>query len=329
MAVGTKTDFIIYPEQFWGGAVETLQQNAEVFNENSVGAMRMVTLAHLGDYNKESFLKSTAGLVARRDVTSTAGVTAAKLVAGELVGVKMNRRLGPVDQTRDAFRKIGVDPKEFSMMLGAQAGVAIAVDYCDVAIKAVRAAISQQGTALQYNATADTLKTANHTALVGGLALFGDRSNRIIAFVMHSKPYFDLVKQSIADKITNVADVVIYSGTPATLGKPTLVTDSASLVTLVAGSPTQTTYDILGLSEGAVEVHESEERDILSQPQTGLENLVDRIQGEYAFNLKIKGCAYDTAQGANPTDTIVSTNATWIKQVADQKEMPGVRITVN
>jgi hypothetical protein len=78
-----------------------------------------------------------------------------------------------------------------------------------------------------------------------------------------------------------------------------------------------------------VEVHESEERDILSQPQTGLENLVDRIQGEYAFNLKIKGCAYDTAQGANPTDTIVSTNATWIKQVADQKEMPGVRITVN
>jgi hypothetical protein len=95
---------------------------------NSVGAMRMVTLAHLGDYNKESFLKSTAGLVARRDVTSTAGVTAAKLVAGELVGVKMNRRLGPVDQTRDAFRKIGVDPKEFSMMLGAQAGVAIAVD---------------------------------------------------------------------------------------------------------------------------------------------------------------------------------------------------------
>jgi hypothetical protein len=120
--------------------------------------------------------------------------------------------------------------------------------------------------------------------------------------------------------------VTVYSGNVATLGKPTVVVDSAYLVNLVAGSPALTTYNTLLLTEDAVEIAESEEKDILSQPQTGLENLVDRIQGEYAFNVRVKGCAYDTAQGANPTDTIIGTPATWIMRVADMKEMPGVII---
>jgi hypothetical protein len=77
--------------------------------------------------------------------------------------------------------------------------------------------------------------------------------------------------------------------------------DSPNLFTTGSSA---TTYDVLGLVENSVEVAESEERDIISQPVTGLENLVDRIQGEYAFNLRVKGCAYDTAQGANPLDCL-------------------------
>jgi hypothetical protein len=197
MAVGTKSDFIIYSSQFWGGAVETLQQNTEALNGASLNTMRLVTRSILGEYEKESFLKSTTGLVSRRDVTSTSAVTAGKLTQGELAGVKMNRRLGPVDQTRDSFRKIGVDPKEFSFLLGQQAGVAIAVDYVDVSIKAAVAAIANQGASLTYDATADTLKTMNHAALVGGQSKFGDRASRLLCYVMHSKPYFNLVTQSL------------------------------------------------------------------------------------------------------------------------------------
>lgn len=283
----------------------------------------MVTRSILGDYEKESFLKSTAALVSRRDVTVNTAVTSGKLVAGEFAGVKVNRRLGPVDQNRDSFRKIGVDPKEFSTMLGEQAGVAIAVDYINVALESVTAAIRNQAATLQYDATGDAIPTMNHTALVNSMAKFGDKASRLLAFVMHSKPYFNLVTQQLADKIVNVADVTVYNGTAATLGKPTVVIDSPMLVTLTAGSPLLTTYATLCLTENAIEISESEERDILSQPQTGLENLVDRIQGEYAFNVRVKGCAYDTAQGVNPTDTILATAATWLMQVADIKEMPG------
>ncbi len=326
MGIGTKTDFVIYSAQFWGGVVETLQQNTEAFNQASMGALRLVTRSILGDFERESFLKSTANLISRRDPTSVSSVTDNKLVAGEMAGVKVNRRLGPATQSRDAFRKIGVSPEQFSYMLGVQAGPAIAKDYIDIAIGAVRAAISNAGSSLQYDATQDTLKTLNHEALVGGMSKFGDRSARLVCFVSHSKPYFDLMKQQIVDKLFEVAGATVYSGTIATFGKPVVVLDSPSLYTTTS---TGTTYDVLALVENAVEVAESEERDIISQPVTGLENLVDRIQGEYAFNLRVKGCAYDTTQGANPTDTIIMTPASWMQVVEDVKEMPGTRVTVD
>jgi Major capsid protein 13-like len=326
MSIGTAANFVIYPAQFWGGVVETLQQNTEAFNAASNNSLRLVTRQILGDYERESFLKSTASLIAHRNTTSTSTVSDINLAAGEMIGVKINRRLGPVTQTRDSFRKIGVSPDEFSFMLGQQAGPAIAIDYINLAVGAVRAAIQNQGSSLQYDATADTLKTLNHTAIVGGLSKFGDRASRITAFVTHSKPYFDLMKQQIADKLFEVAGATVYAGTIATFGKPVVVVDTPSIFTV--GSSTNS-YDFLGLVENAVEVAESEERDIISQPVTGQENLVDRIQGEYAFNLRVKGCEYDTTQGINPADSVLYTAATWIKVVADQKEMPGVRITIN
>jgi hypothetical protein len=326
MAIGTKTDFVIYNAQFWGGVVETLQQNTDAFNGASLNTLRLVTRGIKGEYEKEAFLKSTASLITRRDPTAVTSVTDAKLTMGEFIGVKVNRRIGPVAETLDAFKKVAIDPAEFSVLLGQQTGVAIAVDYINAAIRSVRAGIQGAGTSLQYDATADTLKTANHAALVAGLSKFGDRASRLIAFVMHSKNYFDLVKQSLSDKIVNVADVTVYSGNVATLGKPCIVVDSTDLFT--TNGTAATVYDILALTENAVELAESEQRDIISQPVTGLENLVMRIQGEYAFNLKVKGCQWDTTNGGvNPTDTALALSTNWDQIVADVKEMAGVRIS--
>lgn len=325
MAIGTKSDFIIYNAQFWGGVVETLQQNTEAFNAASSNALRLVTRDILGEYERESFMKSTASLISHRDVTSTSTATDGKLQAGELIGVKVNKKIGPISQSRDAFRKIGVSSEEFSTALGLQVGPAIAIDYINLAVGSVRAAI-QAVNALQYDATADTLKTTNHTALVGGMSKLGDRAARIVCWVMHSKNYFDLMKQQIADKLYEVAGATVYAGTIATFGKPVVVIDSPNLFTTGSSA---TTYDVLGLVENAVEVAESEERDIISQPITGLENLVDRIQGEYAFNLRVKGCAWNTGGGGvNPLDSALFTSSNWTQVVADVKEMPGVRITV-
>jgi len=323
---GTQANFVIYPTQFWSGVVETVQQNAEGFNAASNNSLRLVTRAILGDYERESFLKSTSGLVQFRNTASTAGLSDIVLNQGEMIGVKLNRTLGPVAQDRNSFRKMGLAPDEFSFLLGQQFGPEIAVDYVNTALGAVRAAIQSAGAALQYDATADTLKTLNHTAMIGGMSKFGDRASRIVCWLTHSKPYYDLMKQQVADKLFEVAGATVYSGTLATFGKPVVVSDSPNLYTV--GSTT-TSYDLLGLVEGACEVAESEERDIISQPITGQANLADRIQGEYAFNLKVKGWQYTTSNGINPTNTILNTPSTWTQIVADIKETAGIRVTTN
>lgn len=326
MAIGKGSDFKIYQEEFFGGMSEVLEQNANGFNAASAGALRLVPRRLKGEYEKESFIKSISGLVSRRDVTSVSSATDLGMTQGEIVGVKINRKIGPVANTLDSFRKIARDPQEFSFLLGQQWGQAVAVDYINTAISAVEAALSGVA-ALNYDATGETIKTLTHSHLVNGMAKMGDAANRITCWVMHSKNYFDLVNQSIADKVFEVAGATIYSGSVPTLGKPVLVTDSAALWDL-NGSATDT-YNVLGLVDGAVEIAESEDREIVSDLVTGLENLVLRIQGEYAFNLRVNGFAWDvTNGGANPTDTAIGTSTNWDQAYTDVKALAGVRVKV-
>lgn len=328
MAIGKASDFVVYPEQFFGGVVEELQQNADGFNAASSGCIRLVTSMKQGHYENESFFKQLTSLVSRRDITSVSAATDTPLTQGEMIRVKLNRKIGPVAQTLDAFRKISLDPQEMSFILGQQTGKAIALDYLNTALKALDAATAGVA-ALCFDASGQTSPddaNLNHTNLVRSMAKFGDASNRITAWVMHSKPFFDLMENSIADKIFQVANVTIYNGTVATFGRPVIVTDSSSLVTTTSAS---TKYHIHGLTENAVVVEESEERQIASDLITGLENLVMRIQGEYAFNLGVKGFAWDTTNGAsNPTDSAIGTSSNWDKVASDNKNLAGVRLTV-
>ncbi len=326
MAIGKASDFVVYPEQFFGGVVEELQQNADGFNAASNNCIRLVTSMKKGHYENESFFKSISTLVSRRDITSVSSATDAALTQGELVRVKLNRKIGPVAQTLDAFRKISLDPAEMSFILGQQTGKAIALDYLNTALTALDAALSGVA-AVNYDASSNSSPdrtTLDHTNLVRTMAKFGDASNRLVAWVMHSKPFFDLMEASVADKIFQVANVTIYSGTVATFGRPVIVTDSSAMLTTTSSG---TTYHIHGLTENAVVVEESEDRQIASDLITGLENLVMRIQGEYAFNLGIKGFAWDSANGSsNPTTSAVGTASNWDKAVTDNKQLAGVRL---
>lgn len=313
MAIGTKTSFKIYDEQFFGGMIEVIEQNADAFNAASANTIQLQPARMIGDFNKESFIQNISNLITRRDITSVAAATDLAIQQGENVRVKINRKIGPVAQTIDAFRKIGqtVNNQELSFLLGAQVGKAITVDYINTAVNAAVAALSGQTAALyDYSATG----TINHAAMVAAMGKRGDRAGDLAAWVMHSKVYFDLMGQSIADKVFDVASATIYNGTVATFGRPTVVIDAPSM--FVSGTPNK--YWSLSLVPGGVTVQESEQRDIINDVVTGLENLVIRMQGEYAFNLGIKGFTWDvTNGGANPTDTAIGTSSNWDKTSTD------------
>lgn len=328
MAIGVASDFQIYDEQIQGGLTETLVQQSQAFNAASNNAIRLVAGASRGDYRREAFAKSITSLVARRDTTAVTAATDLAVSQDSFIAVKVNRRIGPVAQTLDSFRKIGsqANVDSLSFMIGAQVAKAIQVDQLNTALTS---AVSAFGGVTSTNGyTVPTNGTLATNALIEGLAVMGDAANRVVCWVMHSKAYFDLVKEQITQKIEGVSNLSVATATPVTCNRPVLVVDSDALaVTTGSGSAAVTDYMTLGLVEDAVVLEDSEEAAIHADLVTGLENLVVRLQGEFAYTVGVRGFAWDVSNGgANPTNTALGTSTNWDKVATSAKDLCGVRI---
>lgn len=324
MAIGTKSDFVIYDREFFSGMNEVLQQYTNVFNEGSNGAIRLVTQDIRGDFERQSFMKRiTDGTISHRDISSTSTVTPGRMEQGELTSPKVNRRIGPHSNTIDSWKKIEEDPQMFSFFYGQQVAEDVAADWLNTVIRCGVAAIETESD-MMYDATGESggIKTEYFAR---ALKRMGDRAQRVRAWVMHSNTFYDLVENQTVEKVTNVADVVIYGGIPGSYDRPIIVTDSTALVD---ADPYGDSYRVLGLTDDALTCTQSEEQDIYSEVELGRENLVMTIQGEYAFNARVKGFDY-TGSAANPDDDALASGANWSFEMHDRKLGPGVELLVN
>lgn len=322
-ASGRLPEGLIYPELLHGGMVETLVQNTDAFNAASGNTIRLVTARRRGDFAQESFIKNVSNIVNRRGVAGSPEnptVTSNPVPMDEFISVKLNRRIGPIDQTLDSFRKLGENAnlEVLNLKLGGQIAKAIQVEQLDAGLTAVVAAITAQGSlTLALTSPETDLST---TKLVNGLALFGDAGSRVRLWVMHSKPFYDLVQDQIGLNIDGISNFNIANAAPVTLNRPVLVTDSAALVN---GS----TYTTLGLTEDAVVMEDSEEESMFGDLITGKDNLVVRLQGEFAYNTKVKGTAWDVANGGvNPDNTALGTGSNWDSVMDNVKDLAGIAI---
>lgn len=325
---GRLPEGIIYPDLVHSGMVETLVQNTDAFNEASRGAIRLVTARRMGDFAQESFFKNVTNLVRRRTVNASPdnpAVASNPVPVEEAISVKLNRGIGPVDQTFDAFRKLGQDPdlEVLSLLLGEQTAKAVQIDQLDAGLNALVGAITNQPLVfLDSGSPQVTLTTA---LLVSTLAQMGDAANRVIMWVMHSSPFFALVQNQITANIDGISNFNVATATPVTLNRPVLVTDSASLI--VGQSPVPNEYITLGLVENAAVLEDSEEELIYTDVVTGNENIVARMQGEFAYNVSIKGFKWDVANGGiNPTDATLGTGTNWDSIMDSFKDFAGVAI---
>ena len=319
MAITLIGDYKIYQEEFNSGMYEKEAQMIDLFNAASAGSLVLTTSRKRGEYEKNSFFKKLANSITRRDLTSTAAATSLKLEQGEFVNVKLNKKFGPIDSTYEPSRMQGDNPEAmFSFILGQEFAEAKVTNQVNTLIKALVAGITNVGTTLAYDGSAGT---PSATGLAKILRLLGDRSEDIVAWVMHSKSYFDLMEQHITDKVFEVAGVTINMGTVATLGKPTIVTDSPDLINLV---PAPDEYQILGLQAGAAVAEDQDDGKMLLDIVSGLEQLVMRMQGEFNYNIGLKGFAWDILNGAsNPTDAAIGTGTNWDQAVTSIKDLPG------
>lgn len=325
MAAGDLDQMVVYEEQFYLGAFEVLEREVNAFNAASNNCIRLVLDAHRGQFEQESFFKLPTSFITHRDPTVTTAVTPTSLVQDELVRPKINKKIH-VQNTIDSFRKIGRDPAEMAFILGQQSATSIAAQYIESAMSALIGTfkVAAVQTALTVDSTTDDLDT---TDLVDALAKRGDKSSDVALWVMHSKVYYDLVKNQINQKIDGVSDFNIFSGMPVTLNRPVLVIDSPALFN--AGSSTASSADdvyyTFGLAPGAVTVKESEDRFLFVDTVTGIENTSLLWIAEFAYDIGVAGMKFSTGT-TNPTDANLATNTNWTQAATDTKSLPGVAV---
>ena len=328
MAYGVHSDFTLYNREFAGAQAEVTAQNLNVLNGASGGAITLDSERHVGYYDKTTFLPRLTSITARRDQTSTSAQTDTAPGNSEIVKIKLFRKFKPVAMALGAWQTMfgTSDPAAFSYLMGRWYQSEKLSSIVNLGIVAVEAALEGQAN-LVYDATGQSTKTLTPTHLASGLQLMGDQAQRIVTWVLHSKPDNNLLKQAIADKVVNIADLAIRAGTTPYLGRRSVVTDAAAL-TDANGSLTDT-YNVLGLVPGAVMLSESEAETIAFQQVTGYENIFYRFQAEYSLTIGLKGFTWDVSSGGtNPTDANLGTTTNWDKIATSDKDLCGVRIKV-
>lgn len=319
MATSLAGDFKVYNEQFQGGFIETLQQATDL-NGQAAQAIRIVNRLIQGHYEQEAFTDQVV-TVSERDITDDSSLDDVKLTQDEFVGVKKNWRIGPYAAALDAYYKTGRSPDAMPFEIGTQAAKASIVDQLNTAIGATRAALENYGATVYHDASG----TITTNDLIDTLAKAGDVAGNIALWVMHSKQYFDLLKNQVTNAIYRANGVSIMQGMPATLDRPVLVTDSVDLIEDDGISSGVDEYHVLGLYSGAIEIAISEAPRVFIEQVTGYTNLKLRWQAEGAYNLKLRGFQWDITNGqASPTNAELKTGSNWDAVVADRKLLAGV-----
>jgi len=328
MATGViGTDVGEFAENFSLGEMEVIAQNIAAMNQAG-GMFRLLDRRVKGPYVYNNVRRRYSGGVTRRDPASTSAATKIPVQATSDTRVKVKRKWGPFENTKDAWHEMiseqGGSIEGLAQSKGAEAAEDQVQDWLNTGLRACRSALVNQADNLY---TVPSSGTLDSSGMIKGAATFGDAfMSRIVGFIGHSKPFFDLMEdQAVTLKTTGISDVALAEASVRTLGKPFVVTDSDSLsVTTGTGTAAVTTYYTLALVQGGIIMDNSRPLDVEIDTTLGGENMLVTLQGEFDFNVGLKGFEWDvTNGGANPTDTAIGTGTNWDKTGTNKKDLSG------
>lgn len=310
----------VFNDYMYTSATETIQQQIELFNAATRGAIVLRNDDPDGDFDYETFFQSISGIVTNRDAYTQSDLTPVDLAMGEMISVKIGGGTKAVRYQPQQFDWINRNQEEAGMVFGEQVAAGIMQYMLNSGISAAVGAIGAN-TTLVHTATAGT--KANLTSLNAGARLFGDRASRIAAWVMHSKSLHDLYDQSLtnANRLFTFGDIQVFDDG---FGRPLVMTDSPALVNT---TPTPDTYTQLGLVPGAILVEDNRDYRAYADENMLKANTEHYLKAEFSFNLGLKGYAWDTASGGkSPNDTAIGTGTNWDKYATDNKDTMGVMV---
>lgn len=315
------SDLAVYSEYAYSSMTEVLRQKIDLFNTATGGAIQLRAAAHQGDYSDVAFFAKISGLVRRRDAYGSGNVSEKNMAHLVDTMVKVAAGTPPVRLDPGQFKWIQQNPEVAGAALGQQLAVDTLADMLNTGLGATYAALSAQS-AVVHNATGltapeDTMSFGN---LNNGQAKFGDQASTISAWVMHSKPMFDLYGKNL----TNSASLFTYGNINVMrdpFGKLLVMTDSQNLV--ITGAPNN--YASLGLVPGGVIIDQNNDFTANEEAKNGGENIIRTYQAEWSYNVGVKGFAWDKANGGkSPNDAALLTSTNWDKYATSHKDLAGV-----
>lgn len=315
------SDMQVFNQYFMPATIETLAQMVDKFNAASGGAIVLSTEGFDGDFIQESFFRSIHSAQRRVDrYAALATQSPTDLTQDVNVGVKVAGGFGPIRYEPSQLTWLRKPTAEGIEVASRNFAEALMRDQLNTGIAASVAAISNQASA-KNDITAGTNAVITYAAINDGHALFGDRSNDIVANVMTGSMYHKLIGQNLVNstRLFQAQGVTVVD----ILGKVVVVTDAPALS--VTGTPGSDI--VLGLTPNAVVVHDA--GDVVSNISTdnGNTRIVTTMQVDYSFGVRLKGYKWDIANGGkSPTDAELATGTNWDLAATDIKNTAGVVI---
>jgi hypothetical protein len=314
-------DFEVFTDFTYTTATEILQQQLDMFNAATNGALILQPGNNRGDFVDKTMYAKIADLVRRRNVYGNGSISDKELEMLLNTSVKVAAGTPPVRLDPAWWRWIGENPDQAGVVYGTQLAVDMAADMLNTAIRAAVAAMVNDEAVIENDVSATGDGTADFKGLLGAAAKFGDQAQKIRCWVAHSKVMFDIWGTAIDNDNALFTFGTINVRTDG-FGRPIVVTDSPSLVNT---SATPDEYYTLGLTAGAVVVEQNDDFDQNTDTRNGFENIRRTIQSEWSYNLSVKGYAWDKDSGGHsPNDAAIGSSGSWDRFVTSDKDLPGV-----
>jgi hypothetical protein len=320
------SDLAVFSEYTYEAYQEALAQQIDLFNAASGGAIVLRSAAHVGDFSDTAFWGRIDGLVRRRNAYGAGNVAEKSLAQIVDTMVKVAAGTPPVRIDPSQFKWIQQNEQTGGVIYGQQLAKDTMADMLNTGLMIYVAAVNgEAGLYLDESAEDTTLGT-----LLNGAALFGDASNNINGWAMHSKSLFDIFGTALANT-ANLFSFGTVNVRQDGFGRPFIVTDSPSLILPDpdgAGAGVMKHF-IAGMSPNAIVIEQNGDFTQNIETKNGGENIIRTIQSEWSYEMGLKGYSWDkTSGGKSPNDAALATGTNWDRIAVDAKNTAGVLLLV-
>lgn len=317
-------NFVFYEEQFRGGYRETLQTEEQRLAQGLGDAISVTIQNASGEVTKESYFRRMNNTVNRLDLGASGNVSTINLTEDDIKIPHLYRRVGPFSVRDIDLVRRDVSSQTYSSILGSQVAEDTAVDYVTSGINAlVGSALSTTELRVKYQDASNNYKKMDYDALINGIEPFGDQSSDVNYALMHSKPFFQLMRESLDIQGTDVPGGIIYDGRVGTAGLNVFVVDSDALK-ILDGSNNTIGYRTLCLRSNALEIEE-----IFSPSMKQSTDVLDvagpavSMAGIHGLKVKPRGYSYEDGAGnttKNPDASQLLDPSNWQRAFTEPKD---------